>query len=232
MKSILTFLLLSICLVSFGQEGKKKVLVVLYDQVDLSTQFTLSELGKTNLVPPSVVYDSLISVFMNAFIAYNGDRVTYESLAHGENTFIKSNTSKSNVKKPSRFGISLSRISNVEFNYLLTKNEADYIVFVNFYQFKKRRIPDDEKEGLRLNLIKRNIPFDIDRKLYYSEHLIDFELFGKNKELLYANGRFEIAVPPISHKNFLLEGKDFATVRIGYDRFVAWFAKELMVITK
>jgi len=71
---------------------------------------------------------------------YKGEEVIFEQMPLGEKKFLSAVTSKSYVKKPTHYGVSLNKISNKEFNYILSKNGADFVLFVNFYQFLKQTV--------------------------------------------------------------------------------------------
>jgi hypothetical protein len=232
MKKIVTLLLLLIHFVSFSQTTKKKVLVVLYDQVDFSTNISLEAVANNNSMKSYKVYDSLITMLNNTLSNYDGEEIIFEPMPLGEKNFINANTSKSYVKKPTHFGVSLDKISNKEFNYILTKNDADFVLFVNFYQFLKQGVPKYDKEMLEMRLAKLNLPKDAisNRRIYYSKHLVDFEVFGKDKKLLLAKRKFRIPLPPINHLNYKHEGKDFETILNGYVRFSIWLSSNISML--
>ena len=131
------------------------------------------------------------------------------------------------MKKPSRQGVMLDKISNKEFNYLLSKNNADFVLFINFYQFEKVRVPEDEKEGLERKLLELQDSPPIEGRHFYSRHLLDFEVYTKDKKRVMAKGRYELPMPGINVKNYRYEGKDIASIKMGYLRYSTWIANEI-----
>lgn len=227
MKGLITFLLVSMQLVSFGQFDKRKVLVVVYDRIDFSTDYSLNEIARANSIRGDEVYDTLINSLLNVLEAIDNGNISFSQVSEGEYQFIQSKIEKVAMKKPSRQGVVLDNISNKEFNYLLSKNNADFVLFINYYQFEKVRVPEDEKEGLARKLLETQNSGSIEGRLFYSRHLLDFEVYTKDKKRVLAKGRYELPMPGINVKNYKYEGKDVASIKMGYLRYSTWISNEI-----
>lgn len=220
MRSLLYLLLLTISIAANAQRKQLKVVVCLYDRIDFSTDFPLSEVGFINNVEGTEVYDSLIAIFRNQLNAQKSDAVDFEVLTPQESYYFSQKGKRYQMSNPSRRGIDLSDISDREYWVFMNNHQADFILFVNYYDISKYRITEEEMEAFKRRVSAEELFYlegsSTRRRPFYSQHLIDFDIFNSNKNRLLSKGRYPIPQTPYEAQSLVKKGLGFSEVSKSY----------------
>ncbi len=212
-----------------AQKATTRVVVCLYERLDFNTDFPISEIGDINKIDELLVYDSLRSLLGGQLAEFSSQEVVFEVLTPNESYYFEQKGLKKEMSNPSRKGIDLNSISDREFWVFMNNHQADYLLFVNYYQIDKFRVDDEQME-----ILKRTIPsFYLvsalsERKApKYSEHLIDFDVFDVNKQRILSFGNFGIPILKFKPETMALKGLDFYTIKKTYRNLAKKLWEEL-----
>lgn len=218
MKCLLIGFLLSLSVNVLAQKSTVRVVVCLYERIDFNTDYPLSELGEINNIDDLKVYDSLIKLLGSQLTLFSNRDVVYEVLNQQESYYFTQKAKKYEMSNPSRKGIDLSNISYREFAVFMDNHKADYILFINYYSIDKYRIDENTMELLKRTTSSQSLPLLMANRSrpFYSEHLIDFDVFDQNKNLFFSKGRFASPIVKYDPSTLNDKGLDFKTIKKSY----------------
>ncbi len=158
---------------------KKKIILIPYSRFELHSDVAIETIASINDVNPNDVYGLYASTLQNAFWNLKNDSIMFITLSEEDfSTFSKRVFYEYQKQKPPHYAVDLSRVDNTYFNSILTKYDAAEFVFINMYQIKKA---------------KKSAPVAGKKTSYkYSNHIIHFDVIGKDRKQIYGEGNLYI----------------------------------------
>lgn len=195
----------SLSLIAFGQEQKKKILVVPFSPYQFYSSFDLREISSINgFDNPDEVAQSIIDSLTQNLVKPN-KKVSviqipeneYNSLSHLLNT----------VYKPDpvpHYGVNQTAIWQSEsFQRLIKNYEIDYVLFLTQYVLEKK-------------LLSTNRSFEGSFLIAWSNHLLQYEFYDVNGTMqVYSNG-YELLPDSPKDETFKEKGLNLANMGRGY----------------
>lgn len=159
---------------------KHRVLVVLYDRFQFSSQYSLDEIAAASHVESSEVFNEYHRNINAAFESYNSENFEFVAISNLHSLGLRKQTSYKYGKfdKKKYYSINLSMLSNEEFTQLANNYNVDFVLFVNWYNIEKT--------------IHTNYVGDNNKRLPFSLHKIDYELYNSKKIKLFGDGNVKI----------------------------------------
>jgi len=176
----LLLLLLSFVIIQSSFAQKKRILVVLYDRFQFVSQYPLEEIAAVNQVELSEVFNEYQKNTLEAFTGFSNDSVEFVPLPLITYLSLRKQTKyqldKFNGKKYNATNLSLLSLEN--FHDILQQQQADFILFVNWYNIEKNAhtvyVGDNNKR----------YPF--------SQHKIDYDVYNQQKQKVIGKGNVKI----------------------------------------
>lgn len=158
---------------------KKKIILIPYSRFELHSDVAIETIASINDVNPNDVYGLYASTLQNAFWNLKNDSIMFITLSEEDfSTFSKRVFYEYQKQKPPHYAVDLSRVDNTYFNSILTKYDAAEFVFINMYQIKRA---------------KKSAPVAGKKTSYkYSNHIIHFDVIGKDRKQIYGEGNLYI----------------------------------------
>jgi hypothetical protein len=210
MKNILSILLLVIVYSGFAQtSNKKKVLVIPASQFEFVTEFDLQLIAKLNETTVSKVFLTYEKALLNSFESYNDENFEFVPVdAAGLKPYkrlIKYEYGKFDKKHYN--GVNLKNFSEADFTKLLGHYDADFVVFITWYDIQKEGFT---RKGKHL------------KRASYAGHYIDFAIYNLFKQQIagVAKAKADVATEPndleVSFKFLRIK-----EVELGYINFIS-----------
>ena len=214
-KATLTLGCFFILTVSFAQNSnKKKVLVVPHNRFQFQTEFDIKEIAAKNNITSSEVFLHYEKALLDVFENYEDDNFEFIPIAINEarkyKKFIQYKAGSFNGKNYN--AVDLSNFSETNFTTLLTHYQADFILFITWYDIQKKR---HLKTG-----IKRD-------KVRYAAHFLDFDVYNlfRHHVIGLAKVQAEAPAPTNSEASFSL--LRIQEVKMAYDNFAGKVIEQL-----
>lgn len=155
---------------------KTRVLVVPYTRFQFVSEFTLEEIAQQNNTVVQNVFKEYQQKLKEVFINSNNDQVEfipipsidYQKYKH----HVKYNIEKFKGKKYNASNLSVFDLDL--FKTLLTTNDAQYIVFINWYSIRKS--------------VFTTYTGDRNKRNKYSTHSIDYDVYNREKIKIMGKG--------------------------------------------
>lgn len=209
---LLAILLFTTCL-SFAQESKK-VLIIPFGRLDFDTEYTLSEMAEINGIEEKEVFNAYKETFLNAFSNLNNSEIQFvnEPAAYKE---FKRKITKAYTKKnkPNYYAVNLSKVDTVAFRAFMQQQQADYILFINWYRIIKE--------------IYQVIGEKPPRKPY-SGHFVDFDLYDNSLNKIEGKGKHRLAFGVSDKSEIVFKSLRLKELKKGYNNF-ANYIKNLVL---
>jgi hypothetical protein len=210
MKNILSILLLVIVYSGFAQtSNKKRVLVIPASQFEFVTEFDLQLIAKLNETTASKVFLTYEKALLNSFESYNDENFEFVPVdAAGLKPYkrlIKYEYGKFDKKHYN--GVNLKNFSEADFTKLLDHYDADFVVFITWYDIQKEGFT---RKGKHL------------KRASYAGHYIDFAIYNLFKQQIagVAKAKADVATEPndleVSFKFLRIK-----EVELGYVNFIS-----------
>ena len=210
MKNILSILLLVIVYSGFAQtSNKKRVLVIPASQFEFVTEFDLQLIAKLNEITASKVFLTYEKALLNSFESYNDENFEFVPVdAAGLKPYkrlIKYEYGKFDKKHYN--GVNLKNFSEADFTKLLDHYDADFVVFITWYDIQKEGFT---RKGKHL------------KRASYAGHYIDFAIYNLFKQQIagVAKAKADVATEPndleVSFKFLRIK-----EVELGYVNFIS-----------
>jgi len=210
MKNILSILLLVIVYSGFAQtSNKKRVLVIPASQFEFVTEFDLQLIAKLNEITASKVFLTYEKALLNSFESYNDENFEFVPVdAAGLKPYkrlIKYEYGKFDKKHYN--GVNLKNFSEADFTKLLGHYDADFVVFITWYDIQKEGFT---RKGKHL------------KRASYAGHYIDFAIYNLFKQQIagVAKAKADVATEPndleVSFKFLRIK-----EVELGYVNFIS-----------
>ncbi|MCB0408725.1 MAG: hypothetical protein KDD29_00800 [Flavobacteriales bacterium] len=176
--SIFLGIVFSLSLSVFAQ--KQKVLVVPYTRFQLVSDFQLEEIASFNNCSSTEVFD-VYQTSLSSTLTLNQNNkyeLVFMSDSHFQlyKRYIQYKMDKFNGKNFN--GSDLSSLPNDVFKELLSSENADFILFINWYQIKKA--------------VHTTYTGDRNKRNKFSQHFIDFDVYNSKKEKIYGKGNLKL----------------------------------------
>lgn len=148
---------------------KKRVLVVPYTRFQFVSEFNLEEIAQQNNTSVQNVFDLYQQELNKVFINFTSDQVEFLPIQANDyqkyKHHVKYNIEKFKGKKYN--ASNLSMFAPNHFKALLTANDAQYIVFINWYSIRKS--------------VFTTYTGDRNKRNKYSTHSIDYDVYNQEK---------------------------------------------------
>jgi len=209
MKNILSILLIVIVYSGFAQtSNKKRVLIIPASQFEFVTEFDLQLIAKLNETTASKVFLTYEKALLNSFESYNDENFEFVPVdAVGLKPYkrlIKYEYGKFDKKHYN--GVNLKNFSEADFTKLLDHYDADFVVFITWYDIQKEGFT---RKGKHL------------KRASYAGHYIDFAIYNLFKQQIagVARAKADVATEPndleVSFKFLRIK-----EVELGYVNFI------------
>mgnify|MGYP001218301774 FL=1 len=209
MKNILSILLIVIVYSGFAQtSNKKRVLIIPASQFEFVTEFDLQLIAKLNETTASKVFLTYEKALLNSFESYNDENFEFVPVdALGLKPYkrlIKYEYGKFDKKHYN--GVNLKNFSEADFTKLLDHYDADFVVFITWYDIQKEGFT---RKGKHL------------KRASYAGHYIDFAIYNLFKQQIagVARAKADVATEPndleVSFKFLRIK-----EVELGYVNFI------------
>jgi hypothetical protein len=177
---VLLLLLLSFVLIQSSFAQKKRILVVLYDRFQFASQYSLEEIAKVNEVEQSAVFLEYQKNITEAFTTFSNDNFEFVSLPSITYLSLRKQTKyqleKFDGKKYNATNLSL--LSFESFQEILQQNQADFILFVNWYSIEKN--------------VHTAYVGDNNKRFPFSLHKIDYDVYNQQKQKVVGKGNVKL----------------------------------------
>ena len=175
MKSFITFhLYLLFVLRAFSQEAavdsSTSVLLVPFHRFELHSEFTLQEINEINKLEKDQFYQELLQIFTAAFETYNRNGIRYKVLKNEDWQHFTFNSTYEFIQKKSHYSCDLERFTLNDYQELLDEYNCTYLLVIPWYKIQESKEKVKTKEVRRIGL--------------YSNHVIDYDIFNRKKELV------------------------------------------------
>lgn len=175
---ILLLLSLGSSLISVAQ--KQKILVVPYTRFQFVSEYQLTELASINGVGSQEVYTEYTSGLKTALTSYKSEQFEFEMISELDYLSIKKQV-KYDIEKFNGRKYNSSNLSLLETEKLaeiLTQNNTQYIMFVNWYAIQKN--------------VHTTYTGDNNKRNPFSLHKLDFDVYNSKKEKIIGKGNVKL----------------------------------------
>jgi hypothetical protein len=182
MKNTLALFLIVISCSGFSQTAtKKKVLVIPASQFEFVTEYDLLEIAALNQISSSQVFLTVEKTLLNAFKTYPDENFEFVPVdAVGLKPYkrlIKYKYGK--FDKRHYNGVDLTNFSEADFTKLLEHYDADFVVFITWYNIQKESFT---RKGKYL------------KRASYAGHYIDFAIYNLFQQQIAGMAKVKAAV--------------------------------------
>lgn len=179
MKFLISIILTVLTCSSIAQTNKKKVLVVPYGRFEFTSKFSLEDIAEKNGIDQAEVFNAYQKALLHSFNEFKDENFEFVALTDVElspyKKYMRYEDGKFNGKQ--YHAIKMRAFPEIQFQKLLDDNDANFIVFVNWYQIEKSSFTSNGKK----------------RKRYkYSSHSIDFGLYNLFQQQIVGVGNFKL----------------------------------------
>lgn len=195
---------------------KKRVLVVPYTRFQFVSEFKLEEIAQQNNTSANNVFDLYQKELNDVFSSFQHEEIEFVYITandyHKYRRFIKYNIDKFKGKKYNASNLSVFPTEN--YTDLLASNNAQYIVFINWYNIQKS--------------VFTTYTGDRNKRNKYSSHSLDYDVYNKEKIKISGKGNVELncgdfpSASMIAHKSLNAE-----ELKLCYKVFLTALATEL-----
>ncbi|MGE0562042.1 MAG: hypothetical protein AB7O47_09515 [Flavobacteriales bacterium] len=175
---ILLLLSISSSLVTVAQ--KQKILVVPYTRFQFVSEYQLTELASVNNVSSQEVYTEYTNGLKAALTNYKNEHYEFEMISELDYLTIKKQV-KYDIEKFNGRKYNSSNLSILETEKLtgiLTQNNAQFIMFVNWYAIQKN--------------VHTTYTGDNNKRHPFSLHKLDFDVYNSKKEKIIGKGNVKL----------------------------------------
>jgi len=200
--------------VSIFAQNKKKVLVVPFSRFEFNSEFTLDEMAQANNVNSDEIFDVFQQNILQSLKNYQDEN--FEFVLENQKIYerilskISYNYQKFNHQK--YYAVNLKTFSQKEFKEILDFYNADFIVFINWYQIKK---------GTYVSLGRKK------KRTAYASHYFDFDIYNLFQQKIYGKGRFKLDFDAPTSENLQYNLLRMKEVVKGYQYFAKYIIEQI-----
>lgn len=183
MKYILSILFFLSFFSGIAQENnKKKVLVIPYNRFDMVSEFELDTIASKNDISVSEVFLNYQKTLLSAFETLENENFEFVALKHNTITPYKNLIKYESGKfKGKRYNsANLKDFKEEDFSKFLEMHNADFVVFITWYQIKKESFVRSGEHRKRVD---------------YAGHYFDYDVFNLFKQRVVGEGRVKVTAP-------------------------------------
>ena len=213
---VLLFLFLGITLSGFSQiSNKRRVLVIPASQFEFVTEFDLQVIADLNGVAAAKVFLSYEKALLNSFETYNDENFEFVPVdAAGLKPYkrlIKYEYGKFNKKHYN--GVNLKGFSQEDFTKLMAQYNADFVLFITWYDIQKESFT---RKGKYL------------KRAFYAGHYMDFAIYNLFKQQVAGVAKVK-AEGPLEPNDLEVSFKflRIKELKLGYTNFIGKVVDEL-----
>lgn len=181
LKSVrIILLLLSISSSLAAVAQKQKILVVPYTRFQFVSEYQLTELASVNNVSSQEVYTEYTNGLKSALTNYKSEQFEFEMISELDYLTIKKQV-KYDIEKFNGRKYNSSNLSILETEKLaeiLAQNNAQFIMFVNWYAIQKN--------------VHTTYTGDNNKRNPFSLHKLDFDVYNSKKEKIIGKGNVKL----------------------------------------
>lgn len=159
---------------------KQKILVVPYTRFQFVSEYQLSEIAQINGVETQGVYNEFVNSLTEALTKFSTDK--YEFVFIKEIDYLS-------IKKQLQYGLqkfkgrkynasNLSVLANEKYAEILKQNNANFMLFINWYAIQKN--------------VHVSYTGDNNKRNPFSLHKIDYDVYNVNKEKIIGKGNVKL----------------------------------------
>ncbi|MBI2279685.1 MAG: hypothetical protein HYU68_03210 [Bacteroidetes bacterium] len=159
---------------------KQKILVVPYTRFQFVSEYNLSEIAQINNVTEQEVFNQYTKSLSDAFSSYKNEQFEFEMIAEIDYLSLKK-LMKYDIEKFKGKKYNASNLNLVEADKLaelLSQYQAEYILFVNWYNIEKT--------------VHTAYIGDNNKRNSFSLHKIDFDVYNNKKEKIIGKGNVKL----------------------------------------
>lgn len=183
---------------SFAQDtnggAAARVLLIPFDRFEMHSDFSLKEINSINKLEKDQFYQELLQIFTAAFVTYNGNGINYSLIKNEDWKKFKMISDLKYLQKEAHYSCDLSSYELGNYQELLNEYDCTYLLVIPWYKILESSEKVKTEEVRRVGL--------------FSEHLIDYDIFDKNKELVFFEASKKFHAQPtlesLSTKGLLL----------------------------
>ncbi len=216
MKYVLSILLTVLVCSGFAQtSNKKRVLVIPASQFEFVTEFELKVIADMNETTTSKVFMTYEKALLNSFETYNDENFEFVPVdAVGLKPYkrlIKYEYGRFNKKHYN--GVNLKGFSEADFTKLLDYYNADFVLFVTWYDIQKESFTRKGKHQKRAS---------------YAAHYIDYAIYNLFKQQVAGVGKVK-AEGPLEPNDLEVSFKflRIKELKLGYANFIGKVVNQL-----
>lgn len=174
--------LVLLVLSAFGKfyAQKQKIVVVPYTRFQFVSEYQLSEIAQINGVTTHEVYNEYVKGLTDAFTKYANDKYEFVMISELDYLTIKKQV-KYDIEKFGGRKYNSSNLSILETEKvaeILTQNDAQFILFVNWYAIQKN--------------VHTTYAGDNNKRKPFSQHKLDFDVYNSKKEKIIGKGNIKL----------------------------------------
>jgi len=213
MKFILSIFITIIAISGIAQNSnKKRVLVIPPSRFEFLSEFKLEKIAEKNGVKPSEVFLTYEKALLNSFETYKDDNFEFVAIDNaGAKKYkgkIKYKAGKFNGKNYN--AVDLNRFSEEEFAKFLEQYQADFVIFITWYDIQKGSY---SRSGLK--------------KVKYASHYLDFDIYNLFKQQVVGVAKVKAEAPEPNDLQASFSLLRAQEVQLAYANFIGKVIEQL-----
>lgn len=192
--------------------NKKRVLVVPPSRFEFVSQFDLEKIAEKNNIKTSEVFLTYEKALLNSFEEYSDEN--FEFVPVNSDGF---KSYKELIKyKPGKFNgrhynaIDLSRFSDEEFTAFLEQYQADFVIFITWYDIRKQSF---SRSGIK--------------RVKYAAHFLDYDIYNLFKQQVIGIAKIQAEAPEPNDLQASFSLLRIQEVQVAYSNFIEKVVKQL-----
>lgn len=211
--ALFLILILGITTSSFTQNSnKKRVLVIPPSRFEFMSEFKLEKIAEKNSIKPSEVFLTYEKALLSSFETYKDDNFQFVAIDNkGAQEYkgkIKYGAGKFNGKNYN--AVDLSRFSEEEFTKFLEQYQADFVIFITWYDIKRGNY---SRSGLK--------------KVKYASHYLDFDIYNLFKQQVVGVAKVKAEAPEPNDLQASFSLLRTQEVKVAYANFIGKVIEQL-----
>jgi len=213
MKNIFSIFLTIIAVTGIAQNSnKKRVLVIPPSRFEFFSEFDLKKIAEKNGITPSEVFLTYEKAMLNSFESYKDDNFEFVSIdtdgLKSYKSFIKYKAGKFNGKNYN--AVDLSRFSTENFTMFLEQHQADFIIFITWYDIQKQNY---SRSGIK--------------RVKYAAHFLDFDVYNLFKQHVVGLAKVQAEAPEPNDLQASFSLLRIEEVKVAYENFIEKVVEQL-----
>ncbi|MBL4594216.1 MAG: hypothetical protein JKX68_10430, partial [Flavobacteriales bacterium] len=177
MRYLFSILIIVLICSGFTQiSNKKRVLVIPPNRFEFVSEFDLEEIAVKNEITASKVFLTYEKALLNSFKDYSDENFEFVPVEAAKlkpyKKLIKYKYGK--FKGKGHNSVDLKKFSEADFTKLLEEHNADFVIFITWYDIQKESFTRKGKHSKRTD---------------YAAHYLDYDIFNLFKQQIAGDGK-------------------------------------------